>query len=197
MSLTADRVLETSTTTGTGTVTLAGAVAQFRAFQTAFAVGAIVQYAIVGQTGTEWEVGTGTLVTATTLSRDTVASSSNANALVSLSAGTKNVFATVTAAQLHLLGGGATVASASALPVPTGRVIHVTGIASIASITSTNLQAGAVVTLIFDDVGVSVDAYGAGNLHMPASFSPLTGDTITFAYDGTTWYETARATQGG
>ena len=91
---TGDRVKETSTTTGTGTLTLAGAVSQFQAFQTAFAVGTRVQYAIVGQTGTEWEVGIGTLVTTTTLSRDTVYASSNSNALVSFSAGTKDVFAT-------------------------------------------------------------------------------------------------------
>lgn len=97
MPLTADRCKETTTTTGTGTITLAGAVAQFQAFQTAFAVGTKIMYAIVGQTGTEWEVGIGTLVTATTLSRDTVRSSSNADALVNFSAGTKDVFATLTA----------------------------------------------------------------------------------------------------
>src|SRR3990172_791774 len=95
MPFTADRVKETSTSTGTGTITLAGAVSQFRAFQTAFATGSWIQYAIVGQTGTEWEVGEGTLATTTTLTRERVIASSNADALVSFSAGTKDVFATL------------------------------------------------------------------------------------------------------
>lgn len=100
-NLTADRVKETTTTTGTGTVTLAGAVAQFRSFASAFADGSVVQYAIVGQTGTEWEVGNGTFTASgTTLARTTVLASSNANAAVNFSAGTKDVFATVTAAHL-------------------------------------------------------------------------------------------------
>lgn len=100
MPITADRVKETSTTTGTGTLTLDGAVSQFRAFSTAFTTGMVVQYAIVGQSGTEWEVGIGTLTGATTLTRDRVTSSSNGNALVNLSAGTKDVFATVNAEHL-------------------------------------------------------------------------------------------------
>jgi hypothetical protein len=86
----ADRVQETTTTTGTGTVTLAGAVSDFQAFQTAFPTGTRVFYAIAG--GTDWEVGSGTLVTATTLSRDVVYGSSNAGALVNLAAGSKSVF---------------------------------------------------------------------------------------------------------
>jgi hypothetical protein len=95
MPFTADRVKETTTTTGTGTITLLGAVSQFQAFQTPFPVGAWVQFAIVGQTGTEWEVVEGSLATTTTLTRERVVASSNAGALVSLSAGTKDVFATL------------------------------------------------------------------------------------------------------
>lgn len=96
MPKTADRCKETTTTTGTGTLTLAGAVSQFQAFNDALAVGDSIQYAIVGQTGTEWEVGIGTLASSSTLTRDTVISSSNSNALVNLSSGTKDVFATLT-----------------------------------------------------------------------------------------------------
>jgi hypothetical protein len=91
----ADRVKETTTTTGTGTLTLAGAVSQFQSFATAFPTQPIVVgYAIVGQTGTEWEVGKGTFSGTTSLTRDVVRSSSNANALVNFSAGTKDVFVT-------------------------------------------------------------------------------------------------------
>ena len=97
MPMVADRVKETTTTTGTGTITLAGAASQFRAFQDAFAVGSYVSYAIVGQSGTEWEVGKGYLLSSTTLSRDFVRASSNSNALVNFSAGTKDVFCTANA----------------------------------------------------------------------------------------------------
>ena len=99
--MTADRCKETTTTTGTGDITLLGAVAQFQAFGTAFtSYPATVSYAIVGQSGTEWEVGVGTLTDATTLERTTVQASSNAGAVVNLSAGTKDVFATLTAADI-------------------------------------------------------------------------------------------------
>ena len=86
-----DRVQETSTTTGTGTFTLAGAVSGFQSFS-AIGNGNTTYYAIVG--GTEWEVGIGTYTSSgTTLSRDTVLASSTGSK-VSFSAGTKNVFVT-------------------------------------------------------------------------------------------------------
>lgn len=123
MPFTADRCKETSTTTGTGTVTLLGAVSQFQAFQTAFTTGSRIQYAIVGQSGTEWEVGVGTLVTTTTLSRDLVRSSSNGSlaagySLVNFSAGTKDVFATATAVIIKGTHRGAVLAGARAWALP-------------------------------------------------------------------------------
>jgi hypothetical protein len=89
MPLLADRVRETSATTGTGTLTLAGAVAGYQGFNAAFANADTVYYVI--HYATEWEVGIGTVGTGT-LSRDSVLSSSNADALVPFSAGTKDVF---------------------------------------------------------------------------------------------------------
>jgi hypothetical protein len=87
-----DRVNETSTTTGTGTFTLAGAVTGFQTFS-AIGNGNTTYYTIVLQGGTEWEVGLGTYTSSgTTLSRDVVLSSSNSGSLVNFSAGTKNVF---------------------------------------------------------------------------------------------------------
>jgi hypothetical protein len=88
----ADRVRETSTTTGTGTFTLAGAVASYQSFS---AVGNAntTYYTIVNQNANEWEVGIGTYTASgTTLSRDTVLSSSNAGAKVTFTAGTKDVW---------------------------------------------------------------------------------------------------------
>jgi hypothetical protein len=324
-NLTADRVKETTTTTGTGTLTLAGAVAQFRSFASAFADGNVVQYAIVGQTGTEWEVGNGTIgASGTTLARTAVLASSNSNNAVNFSAGTKDVFATVTAAHLlaavlgpasatdngvavydgttgklvknatllfasgqltlpagsspsapgliigstltcgffrdadtganfigfaasgttsfrmgqaqfdfvgnglltwgnqvntfsgsasdvglkrkaagvlqvtsgadgnvrALLGGGTAVASASALPVPTGRVFHVTGTTGITSITSTNFQAGTVITLIFDGILTVTDG---SNLKLAGNFTTAADSTLTLVYDGSNWFETSRS----
>jgi hypothetical protein len=87
-----DRVQETTTTTGTGTVTLDGAVSGFQSFS-AIGNSNTCYYAIVG--GTEWEVGLGTYTSSgTTLSRDTILESSNSGSAVNFSAGTKNVFVT-------------------------------------------------------------------------------------------------------
>ena len=131
-NLTADRVKETTTTTGTGTITLAGAVAQFRSFASAFADGSVVQYAIVGQTGTEWEVGNGTFTASgTTLARTTVLASSNANAAVNFSAGTKDVFATVTANHLlaAVLGpASATDNAVARFDATTGKLVQNSGV---------------------------------------------------------------------
>ena len=87
-----DRVQEVSTTTGTGTFTLAGAVSGFQSFSV-IGNANTTYYAIVG--GTEWEVGLGTYTSSgTLLSRDTILESSNGGTAVNFSAGTKNVFVT-------------------------------------------------------------------------------------------------------
>jgi hypothetical protein len=88
------------------------------------------------------------------------------------------------------MGGGAAVASATAMPLPTGRVFHVTGTTTITSITSTNFGSGAVITLIFDDVLTFTDG---SNLVLAGNFVTTASDTITLAFDGTNWYETSRA----
>ena len=88
----ADRVKETTTTTGTGTVTLLGAATGYQSFA-AIGNANTTYYTIAGQTGSEWEVGIGTYTSSgTTLSRDTVLASSNSGSLVNFSAGTKDVF---------------------------------------------------------------------------------------------------------
>lgn len=118
MPATADRIKETSTTTGTGTVTLLGAVAQFQAFADVYPLGTRVSYAIVGQSGTEWETGIGTLLTTSTFSRDRVRESSNADALVTFSAGTKDVFATLSAPDVRAGSRGRSLAIASGCDLP-------------------------------------------------------------------------------
>lgn len=112
-----DRIKETSTTTGTGNFTLAGAVTQFRAFSSVYSVGdEMVPYAIIGQTGSEWEVGYGTYSAANTLRRDTVIASSNSNALVNFSAGTKDVFVTIHGVDANPLGRTQMAARGGAMP---------------------------------------------------------------------------------
>ena len=94
-----DRVKETSTTTGTGTLNLAGAVQDFEGFVAGIGTGNTTYYAIELNSANDWEVGIGTVTDATpdTLSRDTIISSSNGDAAVNFSAGTKNVFCTLPA----------------------------------------------------------------------------------------------------
>lgn len=89
-----DRVQETSTTTGTGSVTLDGAVLGYQSFA-AIGNGNTTFYCIAGQGSSEWEVGLGTYTASgTTLSRDTVLASSNSGSLVNFSSGVKAVFVT-------------------------------------------------------------------------------------------------------
>lgn len=117
----ADRVLETSTTTGTGNITLAGAVTGFRTFASAFTVGDEFSYAIEGvdasgnPTG-EYENGGAVLLTSSTFERYIVNTSSNANALVNLSAGTKYVYMTWDADDIVTMG--KVVSQAAGLAIP-------------------------------------------------------------------------------
>ena len=107
-----DRVKETSTSTGTGTIDLAGAATGFESFVAGIATGNTTYYTIFNQGTTEWEVGIGTVKDATpdTLSRDTILSSSNGDAAVVFSAGTKDVFCTLPASKaVYLDASGDTV----------------------------------------------------------------------------------------
>lgn len=116
MSKYADRVMDTSTTTGTGNITLSGTpVTGYRDFNTVFGTSVTFDYAIVAVDGSgvptgEWEVGEGYLSASTTLVRATPLSGS-ASTPVSFSAGTKRVFATLSASDV--VGKGNSVARAS------------------------------------------------------------------------------------
>jgi surfactin synthase thioesterase subunit len=99
-----DRVKETSTTTGTGTFDLAGAVSGFESFVAGIGNSNTTYYSIVNENG-EFEVGLGTVTDAATdtLSRDTIISSSNSDSAVNFGAGTKNVFCTLPASKAVIL----------------------------------------------------------------------------------------------
>lgn len=88
----ADRVRDTTTTTGTGAVTVSGTAPQtYRTFSAVCTTGDTLPYFIQHQTADEWEVGIGTYSAANQLTRTTVLSSSNSGSAVSFSAGTKDV----------------------------------------------------------------------------------------------------------
>lgn len=91
-----DRVKETATTTGTGAVTLGGAVTGFESFSSALANSDTTYYAISHRNADEWEVGLGTYNTGV-LTRTTILESSNSDSAVSFSSGTKDVFITLPA----------------------------------------------------------------------------------------------------
>jgi len=91
-----NRVRETTSTTGTGAVTLAGAVDGFQTFAAGIGNSNTTYYAISLNTANEWEVGLGTLNgDSSTLTRTTVLESSNSDSAVDFSAGSKEVFCTL------------------------------------------------------------------------------------------------------
>ena len=94
-----DRVKESSTSVGTGDITLAGTVSGFQTFSAAMAVGDATYYTIANDAADQWEVGIGTYSAVNTLTRVTVFSSSNANSLVDFAGGPKTVFITGPAEQ--------------------------------------------------------------------------------------------------
>jgi len=96
-----DRVKETTLTLGTGTVTLSGAQQGFQSFSSGIGAGNSTYYTIA--LGSQWEVGIGTLTNATTFTRDTVISSSNASSLVSFAAGSKDIFCTLPSSRAILV----------------------------------------------------------------------------------------------
>jgi len=155
-----DRVQETTTTAGTGTITLAGAVTGYQAF-TAVGNGNTTYYCIAGSGTTEWEVGIGTYtLSGTTLSRTTVLASSNGGSLVTFSVGTKSVFVTYPAEKsVNLDASG----NASALGTPVSFVgTNITGTAT--SFTASNVTTNANLTGGVTSVGNAATVVTNANL---------------------------------
>jgi len=151
-----DRVKETTTTTGTGTITLAGAVSGYQSFSV-IGDANTTYYTIVDASTGSWEVGIGTYtLSGTTLSRDTVLESSNSGSLVNFGAGTKDVFVTYPAERAVVSGDTAYLS----LPAPStnGNVLTSNGTewtsatpASTSTLTITNLTG--VYTVLTTDGG--------------------------------------------
>jgi hypothetical protein len=180
-----DRVKETSTTTGTGTFTLAGATSGFQSFSV-IGNSNTTYYTIDG--GTEWEVGIGTYTSSgTTLSRDTILESSNGGTAVNFSAGTKNVFVTYPAEKSLYLDGSnnaiglgtvaatTTLTNATGLPISTG----VSGLgANIATFLATPSSAN-LASAVTDETGSGSLVFATSpTLVTPALGTPSSG-TLT------------------
>jgi hypothetical protein len=164
----ADRVKDTTTSTGTGTITLANSPpAGFQSF-TAVGNGNTTYYTIAG--GSQWEVGVGTYTASgTTLSRDTVLSSSNGGSLVDFAAGTKDVFVTYPAEESVYQDGAVIKAGTAILPVANGGT-------GAATLTANNVLLG----------------NGTSALQVVAPGT--TGNVLTS--NGTTWTSAAPAASG-
>ena len=89
-----DRVLETASAPGTGTVTLLGASLGYQSFNTALTSGSTTYYTIADLGGANWEVGIGTFTSPDQLARNTILESSSGGSAVNFSSGIQNVFIT-------------------------------------------------------------------------------------------------------
>ena len=97
-----DRIKETTTTTGTGTYTLGGAITGFETFTANLSNADTTYYCCTD--GTDFEVGLGTFASSgTTLARTAILSSSNSNTAVNWTSGTRNIFCTLPAAKTVFL----------------------------------------------------------------------------------------------
>lgn len=191
--ITADRVRQTTTSVGTGSIVLSGSLASFRDFSAVLAVSDTFWYAIASYPGSEWEVGLGTYTSASTFTRTTVLSSSNAGAAVTFSAGTKEVFITSAAGKFLQAD-----ASSNYLPVTTNTQAlgsssllwsNVYSTKFVSSNTSAqSLTDGAVVlngasgSILLDDSGHKRISWndGAGNLNIRAG-NYYNGTAVVYA----------------
>ncbi len=172
-----DRVKETTATTGTGTVTLAGAAAGFQSF-VVVGDGNQTFYAIVDAVTGDWEVGVGTYTASgTTLSRTTVVSSSNAGSLVPFTAGTKDVFVTYPSSRaVYLDAAGSAVTTLDIGTLGT----------STANISTANITAGTVANSPVNNTDIVNKAY-ADAIASGINFHEAVGYATTSALPAVTY----------
>ena len=187
-----DRVQETTTTAGTGTITLAGAVTGYQSFAV-IGNGNTTYYCIAGLGTNEWEVGIGTYSSAgTTLARTTILASSNGGSVVTFSAGSKSVFVTYPAEKSVNLDASD---NASALGTPVSFVgTNITG-------TAASLTAGAATALATARTIAGVSFDGTANIAIPIdNLSDVVIDTPLvnqlLGYNGTNWINTNAPSAG-
>ena len=168
-----NRVRETTSTTGTGAVTLGGAVDGFQTFAAGIGNSNTTYYAISINTESEWEVGLGTLNgDSSTLTRTTVLESSNSDSAVDFAAGSKEIFCTLPSEKAVYLDASDN---------------QVGGFSSVADDTTPQLggdldvNGNAIVSA--SDGAIAINANGTGMVTMTAN--SVTGDVIPGKFAGT------------
>jgi hypothetical protein len=185
-----DRVKETTTTTGTGTITLDGAAVGFQAFS-AIGDGNQTYYTI--NDVTDYEVGIGTYTASgTTLSRDVILESSNSGSAVNWGAGVKDVFVTYPAEKASVTFPAAPKTANYTAAINEGVLTDTTGGAFTVTLPASPIT-GAIVVVV--DIA---DSWGTNNLTIARNGSTIVGDTqdltcninnanVQLVYTGTTW----------
>jgi len=196
-----DRVKETTATTGTGTLTLAGAVTGFQTFTSVLSDGDTTYYGIFESATGAFEVGLGTFTSSgTTLARTTILESSNSGSAVNLGAGSKDVFITQPAEKAVYLDASGHIAAAdgrnvtnvdasTAATLATARNIGGVSFDGSANIdlagvntagnqdtsgnaaTATALETGRTISLTGDVTGTSGSFDGSGNASIAATIA--------------------------
>jgi hypothetical protein len=181
--VTSDRVRDTTTTTGTGAVTVSGtAPTTYRTFSTVCSTNDTFFYAIVHQTADEWEIGLGTYSASNQVTRTTVLASTNSGSAVSFSAGTKDIFITNCANQIQNVRNTQTASYTTVMAdmfktivmnVASGNNLTVANNTNVAFPLETRIdifQYGAGQTTIVADTGLTIRSKG-GNLKLTGQYS--------------------------
>ena len=168
-----DRVKETSTTTGTGTLNLSGADSGFQTFVAGVGNSNTTYYAIVNRDAAEWETGIGTVTDASTdtLARTTVIASSNSDSAVNFSSGTKDVFTTLPASKAVYEDGSNDVTLANDLILGSDSAVLKFGADSDTTLTHTDgtgLTLNSTNKLLFRDSALYINSSTDGQLDIVA-----------------------------
>ena len=199
----ADRVRETSTTVGTGSITLDGAVTGYQSFDAVLNTADTTFYTIADQGGPNWEVGLGTFTAPSTLARTTIFSSSNGGSIVTFGAGTKDVFIGLPASRTNLNdqpnvisvnsstdalritqagSGNALLVEDSANPDSSPFVVNTSGNVGIGTVSPSQLleiAAAAAARMLVSETGSSVQAQVAANT-IETIFGSFTNHPVAF-----------------
>jgi len=181
--ITADRVKDTSTTTGTGNITVSGSAPfGYRTFSTVLSVSDTFYYCIQGQGTSEWEVGLGTYTSSNQFARTTVLSSSASGSAVSFSSGTKSVFITLPAAKTFQLDPSQALTPGAVLYGTGNSTVGYTAAGTVGQILTSNATGAPTWNTVSGTGTVTSVAVSGGSTGLTTSGGPITtSGTITLA----------------